>query len=195
MRRSSHGYKIAKHINDVIGPFAKLSNGRFYPLLAKLEAEGIIEIQADSSEEQQGERQSRRYAITEKGRDRFYRLMLDTTSNPGEYHKIFIYKIPVFDLLQASDRAFLLDHYLNYCQAHLLHLKAEAEDLIHNGATYGLAPMEIEAIIVAMRHLSRQWEVEVEWIAELRVRELPTKESNITVQHVAIPETIENLFK
>ena len=34
-----HGYLIAKIINDIVGPYAKISNGRLYPLLAKLEKE------------------------------------------------------------------------------------------------------------------------------------------------------------
>src|SRR5215472_4008569 len=42
MRMPYHGYLIAKIINDMIGPFARLSNGRLYPLLAKLEQEGLI---------------------------------------------------------------------------------------------------------------------------------------------------------
>ena len=37
MNGPAHGYLIAKIINDMIGPFARISYGRLYPLLAKLE--------------------------------------------------------------------------------------------------------------------------------------------------------------
>ena len=44
MRRTAHGYLISKIINDIFGPYTKVSNGRLYPLLAKLQHEGLIEI-------------------------------------------------------------------------------------------------------------------------------------------------------
>jgi DNA-binding PadR family transcriptional regulator len=42
VRSPMHGYQMLKIVNDVIGPFARLSNGRFYPLLSKLEEVGVI---------------------------------------------------------------------------------------------------------------------------------------------------------
>ena len=42
MRGTAHGYLIASIINDIIGPYARLSNGRLYPLLSKLEDLGMI---------------------------------------------------------------------------------------------------------------------------------------------------------
>ena len=46
-----HGYLIAKITNDVLGPYARLSNGRLYPLLAKLEAAGLIVAAVDAEPE------------------------------------------------------------------------------------------------------------------------------------------------
>ena len=42
MRFPMHGYLIAKIANDLIGPWAKISVGSFYPLLSKLEQQGYI---------------------------------------------------------------------------------------------------------------------------------------------------------
>ena len=42
IRQQAHGYLIASIINDIIGPYARLSNGRLYPLLAKLEEAGYV---------------------------------------------------------------------------------------------------------------------------------------------------------
>ena len=36
MKNSAHGYLIARIIDDIIGPYARVSNGRLYPLLAKM---------------------------------------------------------------------------------------------------------------------------------------------------------------
>src|SRR5271166_3200819 len=89
MRQPYHGYLIAKIINDMIGPFARLSNGRLYPLLAKLEEEGlIVKVPATTATDEPAEdapdRQQRSYEITPAGRERFHDLMLDTTSSPGD---------------------------------------------------------------------------------------------------------------
>jgi DNA-binding PadR family transcriptional regulator len=89
MRFPAHGYLIAQIVNDIIGPYARISNGRLYPLLAKLEERGLIEAHEESSQALRGERSSRSYQITEEGRRRFHALMMDTTSNPGEYQRFF----------------------------------------------------------------------------------------------------------
>ena len=128
MRQPAHGYLIAKIINDIIGPYAKVSNGRLYPLLSRLEVEGLIEADDATVETHQGERRVRSYKITELGRKRFHQLMLDTTSNPGDYQRLFTHKVSAFHFLLSAERLYLIDHYINYCEAHVLHLRAEAAD-------------------------------------------------------------------
>lgn len=172
MRSPSHGYLIAHIVNDIIGPYAKMSNGRLYPLLASLEKSGLIEVDEESAREQRGERTSRRYRITEAGRERFHVLMMDTTSNPGDYQRIFHQKPSMFAFLQVSERLFLLDHYINYCQAHVLHLITEREDLAKGnyhhfeGDKWGL-----ETTLDVMQHMADQWRLEVAWAQRLRARE------------------------
>src|SRR2546429_7746953 len=88
----AHGYLIAKIINDVIGPYARLSYGRLYPLLAKLEQNGLIAAEREDSSGEKRDRQLRVYAITEAGRMRFKVLVNDNRSSPGAYKRIFPYK-------------------------------------------------------------------------------------------------------
>src|SRR5437588_2856189 len=115
MRYPAHGYLIAKIINDMIGPYARISNGRLYPLLSKMQAAGLIAVDTEAAAEQQGDRQLRTYKITEAGRRRFHELMMDTTSNPGEYQKLFSHKASAFEFLKPVERLRLIDHYINYC--------------------------------------------------------------------------------
>src|SRR5216684_857814 len=49
-----HGYLIAKIMQNILGPYGKLSAGRLYPLLTKLEEAGLIVVEPVS--EQQEER-------------------------------------------------------------------------------------------------------------------------------------------
>src|SRR5579875_3131370 len=92
MHGPAHGYLIAKIINDMIGPYARISYGRLYPLLAKLEQNGLIAVDETQSAGQ-GDRQLRIYKITDAGRLRFRILMNDTGSNPGDYQRLFLYKV------------------------------------------------------------------------------------------------------
>lgn len=191
VRFPAHGYLIAHILNDMIGPYAKISNGRLYPLLAKLEKSGLIETTEEAEPERRGERNSRGYRITEAGRSRFHTLMLDTSSNPGEYQRIFTHKVPVLYLLQPHERLYLIDHYINYCQAHVLHLVSEAEDLAENAAYHNCTweSVSLVATLDVMRHIEDQWQREVEWARRLRQEELarqhawngPEEQTNISV--------------
>ncbi|HLI07702.1 MAG TPA: PadR family transcriptional regulator [Ktedonobacteraceae bacterium] len=175
MRFPAHGYFIANVINDMIGPYARLSNGRLYPLLAKLEQEGLIVGSTSTEETPRGERQQRSYEITDAGRERFHKLMIDTTSNPGEYQKLFLHKVPLLHLVKHSERLYLLDHYLNYCQAHILHLMAESEYLASR-ANAPVSLSQLETILDVMQHRIDEWRLELEWAGQLREKELARAE-------------------
>jgi DNA-binding PadR family transcriptional regulator len=177
IRFPAHGYLIAHIINDMIGPYARMSNGRLYPLLAKLEQDGLIETDDEGEHVQRSERNSRWYHITESGRKRFHALMMDTTSNPGEYQRIFVLKVAVLYFLTPTERLYLIDHYSNYCQAHVLHLTAEGEDLATgNYHHYPGDDQVLPAILDVMKHMADQWRQEVEWALRLRTAEVARQE-------------------
>lgn len=160
------GYVIAKIINDIIGPMAKVSNGRLYPLLAKLEVDGLIVAIGTP-----GERRQRVYRITDMGRLRFRQLMLDTTSNPGEYKTIFWFKVPVLRSLKPDERFYLIDHYINYCQTHIFHLRNEMEDLKLKAIDRNyMSQPELDATLDAFHHYLRSWELELADTQRLRER-------------------------
>jgi DNA-binding PadR family transcriptional regulator len=163
MRQPAHGYMVARIINDIIGPIAKASNGRIYPLLAKLEEQGLL----TAAEEEQDGRSVRVFRITDAGRRRFHTLMMDTTSNPREYMELFSFKVSVFDLLTAEERLYLIDHYMHYCRAHMLHLERGVAE-IHRTAA---GDPGVESLLGVMQHRIRQWQLELTWAASLRARE------------------------
>lgn len=176
----AHGYMIASIINDMIGPYARISNGRLYPLLAKLEKSGLIAPYTEAPVSQQSDRQLRSYQITEAGRKRFHELMMDTTSNPGEYQKIFMQKVSMLNFLKTSERLRLIDHYINYCQAHVLHITAEADDMVQESPNWGRewGPTHSKAVLDVMQHMIDQWQLELEWAKALREREIASIESS-----------------
>jgi DNA-binding PadR family transcriptional regulator len=177
MQMPYHGYLIAKIINDMIGPFARLSNGRLYPLLAKLEQEGLIQAAPGEAVpaplRPERDRQHHSYQITEAGRQRFHELMMDTTSNPGEYRRIFWFKLPNLHWLEPAERLYLLDHYVNFCQTHLFHLANERRDLESKATKIDIMSAEqLEASLEAMRIIQDQWQLELDSTRAWRQREL-----------------------
>ncbi len=183
MRYQAHGYLIAKIINDMIGPYAHVSNGRLYPLLSKLEKSGLIVLHVEATG-QQGDRQLRTYEITDAGRKRFHELMMDTTANPGEYQKFFMQKTAFFSYLKPIERLRLIDHYINYCQAHILHLEAEAEDMARESVNWHPETNSewLQDILNVMQHSVRQWELELQWTRSLREKE------NVAIQKNSVQQ-------
>jgi DNA-binding PadR family transcriptional regulator len=169
-----HGYLIAKVTNDQIGPWARLSSGTLYTILARLEADGLIEAAPEPSEgapRRRGRRQAHAFVITELGRQRFHQIMMDTSSNLGDYQRIFQLKYIYLDLLSQEERLLLLNHYVNYCQTTILYLQTEMGSLVHELAHYP-DPGYMQRVLEVMRHISRQWEAERDWVGNLRTREL-----------------------
>lgn len=163
MRGPAHGYMVAKVINNIIGPMARASNGRIYPLLNNLVAAGQIAVE----EQEENGRQVRTYRITDEGRSRFRQLMMDTSSNPREYVEIFSFKATVLWLLNPDDRLHLIDHYIHFCRAHILHLRDGLKGF--QCRTGGSSP-RTDALISVMTHRVRQWELELEWGESLRAQ-------------------------
>lgn len=170
MVKPSHGYLIAQIINDMFGPYAKVSNGRLYPLLTKLEQEGLIEAYDEADERHGNGRQVRSYRITEAGQRRWRELIMDTNSNPGEYQKYFVVKSPYLRLLEPGDRLRLLDHYVHYSEAHLLHLQNELVGL--QNLPQGIEETDyLSAAMNTIAHMIAQWQLELAWGRSLREAE------------------------
>lgn len=160
MKSLSHGYRISKIINDMIGPYAKMSPGRIYPLFNKLKEEGLICLV-----EGEGASRHNEYTITDKGRERFRQLLMDTTSNLGEYRKLFPFKFVFIEWLQPNEQKYLLDHFINYCQTHLFHIDAEIEDLKQRESEIGTS---VWSSLVMMAHMKTQWQLELDWASNIR---------------------------
>jgi DNA-binding PadR family transcriptional regulator len=169
MRMPMHGYLIAKVTNDLIGPWARISSGSLSTILNGLEERGLIVVV--QKERARGGRQARVFMIAEEGRKRFHQLMMDTSSNLGEYQKFFHRKLEYFDLLRPNERLLLLNHYINYCQATILHRQTERESLVHELADQP-NPTFLQNVVRVMKHVEEQWQAELEWVRGVREEEV-----------------------
>lgn len=171
-----HGYLITKIANEMIGPWAKISPGTLYPLLARLEQSGLIEA-LPPEEVSRSQRQAHRYAITPAGRRRFHTLMMDTSSNLGDYPRIFHLKAVHLQFLSPRECLYLADHYLNYCERTILHMQSEAQDMQRMQSEAQETQQETgnqadftAAVVDILQHLAKQEQGELAWARQVRER-------------------------
>ena len=160
------GYAISKVINNIVGPFAKISNGRLYPLLQKLAESELIVGQNEAGSAPTGGGNPHHYLITQAGRDRFRMLMLDVSSNPGDYRRIFMYKVSALHFLPVADQLYIIEHYINFCQAHL-HFQTAVEE-VWEAEARSVSVANAAAAERIAKHLHGQWQLELDWAVELR---------------------------
>ena len=167
IRWPMHGYLIIKVTNDQIGPWAKISSGTLSTMLNRLEQAGLIAVLPQERDHTRTDRRSRTFTITEEGRKRFHQLMMDTSSNLGDYQKLFYFKMGYFDLLRSDECLLLINHYTNYCQAIVLHTQTEMEGLTHELANHS-NPIYLENLLRVMKHIIQLWQAEGDWIKNIR---------------------------
>jgi hypothetical protein len=87
---------------------------------------------------------------------------------------MFHQKALYLNLLNAEERLFLVDHYINYCHAHTLHHKTEIENFKCNVVAAGKvsACVDADAVIEVWGHLCEEWQHELTWALALRERTL-----------------------
>jgi DNA-binding PadR family transcriptional regulator len=177
IRWPMHGYLIIKVTNDQIGPWAKISSGTLSTMLNRLEQTGLITILPQEHNPSRPDRRSRTFIITEEGRKRFRQLMMDTSSNLGDYQKLFYLKIGYFDLLHSDERLLLINHYVNYCQAIVLHTQTEMESIVYELANHQ-NPLYLENVLRVMQHVVQLWQAEGDWIKNIREQEMEQSTSS-----------------
>lgn len=170
MRGPMYGYLIAKIINDMNGPYIRVSNGAIYPAFARLEQQGLIAVEATSPARQPSDREPHIYRISEAGRQRFFDLMLDTSPNQKTYQETFLQKTGFFAFITVQERLRLIDHYIHYCQSHILYEQAEIDDLLKHVKPSEQTIWRREDMVGAMQHILERWQLELAWAQGLRER-------------------------
>jgi DNA-binding PadR family transcriptional regulator len=166
-----HAYLIADIANHILGPWERISRGTLSSLLTRLEQTGLIAPADPAQVPFSTDRPSRVFAITPAGRERFYQLMMDTTSNQGTYQRLFRIKALHLEYVEPVDQLSLVDHYLSYCQMGLRYQQAEAQDFVTNpikhrsvSSSYRIVALDLMDLVI------QQWQLELAWAQRLRER-------------------------
>jgi DNA-binding PadR family transcriptional regulator len=168
-----HAYRIAKIANEIIGPEDQISTGTLSTLLNKLTQTGLITPVDPGMTPFASDRSSRVFALTPAGRERFFTLMLDTTSHPGNYRRIFHIKALHLEFLPPASQVFLVEHYMAYCQQFLHAKQADAQDMSdHPLKQEHMQPVFREMALALIQLKIEEWRLELACVQSLRARTL-----------------------
>lgn len=109
-----HGYLLHQIISVAIGPTRQLSWGALYPLIRRLEQDGLIAPEAAHA----GATGHRRklYRITGEGVRRFHMMMRDDGEYDADYPDRFTIKLANFRHIDAAAQLAILQQYRRYLQ-------------------------------------------------------------------------------
>ena len=166
-----HAYRIAKIANEIIGPEEQISTGTLSSLFTKLERAGLISPADPGTAPFPGDRPSRVFAITTAGRERFLELMLDISSHPGTYRRLFHIKALHLEFLALESQLFLVEHYLAHCRQILRSKQTDAQDVAGNPLKQEHMSAALrEGAMALMRLKTGQWQLELTWGQAMRER-------------------------
>ena len=166
-----YAYLIADIANHILGPWEHISRGTLSSLLTRLEQDGLIAPADPAQVPFSTDRPSRVFALTPAGRERFYQLMMDTTSNQGTYQRLFRIKALHLEYVSPEDQLPLVDHYLSYCQMGLRYQQAEAQDFATNPIKQRSVSSFYSTVALDLMDLvSQQWHLELAWAQRLHER-------------------------
>ncbi|UJF33397.1 PadR family transcriptional regulator [Paenibacillus hexagrammi] len=88
-REPLSGYDIKQQMNGRISPFYKINNNQLYPVLAKLETEGLVELHAHERESYRPAKKI--YKITDAGLEKLKEWVVEP-SEPESFQMEFLLK-------------------------------------------------------------------------------------------------------
>ncbi|MDD3224955.1 MAG: PadR family transcriptional regulator [Clostridium sp.] len=107
MEEPQSGYDLSSAMQSSLGPHRKISYGVIYPLLQKLEKEGLAKTTNANSDG----KIKKITTITEKGKERFLKLMKMPVPNSAHNADIYLIKLDAMQHLTLDEQMKLLDDF------------------------------------------------------------------------------------
>jgi DNA-binding PadR family transcriptional regulator len=129
MSGPQYGYRLRAIIQRILGPFHRLSWGTLYPLIHRLEQNGLIgstgeRAPGDALVAERGQPR-KQYVPTASGRTRFFTLMLDPGPYRPDYPELFAVKLTKLGLMTRPQRLVVWQHYRGYLELLREHYQRE----------------------------------------------------------------------
>lgn len=115
-----HGYLLREILNKILGPFKQISWGTLYPLIHRLEAAGLVQVEtemvADAPKQRGKGKQRNLYHITQAGSAYFQELINEPVPFRSYNSEHFIMKLNYFDHIMREEQLAILQHHQTYLQ-------------------------------------------------------------------------------
>jgi DNA-binding PadR family transcriptional regulator len=161
MDAPAHGYRLHRIVQTSIGPVRKLSWGTLYPMIRRLEAEGLI-VADDADGEDVDRRRKKEYRITAAGRARLVDLMLECRDSDAELSEVFTIKLSNLHHVSPDQRATILQQYLGQVR----HVAAYVQSVSHRiGESLEMAEAERQSILCALDHRMHLLIADDRWVS------------------------------
>ena len=162
-----YGYLLRDILGRLLGPFRHISWGVLYPLIRRLEREGLIvpDEKTDDrrSESIQGNQQRKQYRITETGQRRFLALMLETGDYTADYPELFLIKLNNLDHLANEQKLVVLWHYREYLQVEKKYLQEGQRNI--SGGTLSIPEDQRAHVLDIISFRLSGIQAEIDWVA------------------------------
>jgi DNA-binding PadR family transcriptional regulator len=168
MHRPMHGYVLQSIMNSALGPLRRVSWGTLYPLLRKLEENGLITIQRVKASDGRG---TKIYRTTALGRTRFLEKIRRPGDRDADYRDMFRVKLSNFGHIGSEDQQFILAEHRAFLDAIATHSVAMSREVLN---APGLADAERPYVLKAIDHQRYLAQSEIAWVDQL-ARELGGK--------------------
>lgn len=114
----TYGYQLHEQANRILGPLRSLSWGILYPLMRRLEREGLatstVERRREGFPALERGQPRRIYSITEAGRQRFLAFMLNADAYSRDTPELFLIKLAKLHCLPPAHHIKILQWYRHY---------------------------------------------------------------------------------
>lgn len=163
-----YGYLLHDVADRILGPFMPLSWGTLYPLIRRLEQDGLI-ASATAAEHQdfpvKPRGQARRvYSITPQGREQFLRLLADDAPYNRDTFKVFVVKLTKFQFLTPAQRLNVLAWFRRYMSQLYGYYDGAHADVSHNPQ---IEATELPWILKLIDYQRQRFTGEIAWIDQL----------------------------
>jgi DNA-binding PadR family transcriptional regulator len=128
------GYELTQWFDSSLSHAWHASHSQIYPELAKLEAEGLVEVVGE------GPRRSKTWAVTDAGREELRRWLMETEPNRAQRNETGLRWFLVFRLEPEQRRA-VLERELAFVEAAAEQRRLLAQRLDAEGKSGGFRPV------------------------------------------------------
>lgn len=155
------GYALRKAFINIMGDDMAISFGTLYPLLDKLEQAKELKLTFEASE---NKRPQKLATITANGHQRFYELITTKTIINKQSQLTFLMKVHFLHLLDQEQQVSVLEDFLEFSSAKLLHFKKLADDLSHNPH---MVQADIDDALLVKQLQILRIQTQVDWVKKL----------------------------